>query len=831
MIKLFKSILGIGFVALLSACNNGSSSNNSSNTFTQISGPASAAIGAKGPSTTLNITLNSASLGSGLKLGTGSPGPVDDIQVTNISPAAPGLSVSNCISGSADTCNITLSVNGSVAPGTYTLTIQGSHTSAVTTRLTVAYPKLSLSSSAMTKTTQSMVLTNASSKAVPLDVTSLAAGTSGWSITNDNCSGRGLIAKGQTCTFTINSANTNPKVSSNINIGGDYFSASPYTPTPVMTTAAAASSIAYTAPTQASSGKISFTQQSVTFQVQNTASDPTAISIPVKLTYNPNFAGGLSVSTSGTCNAGSGGINYYVPANSICSITLTAADIATGTSGSTFTITVGATPYLYNLVVPGITGSASIASDHSTDGEAAYEKIEVTNNTSSTISNLTLNFNDSVSNLIENAAPSTSGESATNCPTGAGTLASGATCYFWLHALQQTHPTITTGRGLTVSVNYTEGGVGQQTSALPIVAATYLYAIGDNGVYAWDGNSNDDWQTLATIGNGMSGLALQVDPINGNLYAGGAFDSLTQPGQSPTISNNLAYWDGYAWQPAWQGLGGAGLGKDSNAVGVLTLAETTAGELYAGGAIDNNIGTTYVASIDTTAVSPSWSDISGTLNAQVNALALDTQNNLYAGGVFSLFVAEYENGAWNTLSSPSTIAYVFNSNVEPGYSLGEITSLLFNNTQLLAGATDILKGGVMTWSNSTTGWGYINVNNTHDSVVGSQSFAKFNNAVYLIDDTNSSIQKINGNSSTSIAAFSSGDLFAVSIYADNSKLYIGAANTIESSNPSTNVYIVDTSSGSLTQVNNSMIANENSINNITEGPYLCVGDTTTCPAN
>src|SRR5208283_602532 len=98
----------------------------------------------------------------------------------------------------------------------------------------------------------------------------------------------------------------------------------------------------------------------------------------------------------------------------------------------------------------------------------------------------------------------------------------------------------------------------------------------------------------------------------GNLYAGGTFTTA-----GGTIANNVAQWNGSAWSALGSGLAGGGYWGVEPGIG----PEVATGQ-----------------------------------NAGVNALAFDTNGNLYAGGDFTVAggvgvndIAQWDGSAWSAL--------------------------------------------------------------------------------------------------------------------------------------------------------------------------------------
>ncbi|MCL5950551.1 MAG: hypothetical protein M1132_02345 [Chloroflexi bacterium] len=149
-----------------------------------------------------------------------------------------------------------------------------------------------------------------------------------------------------------------------------------------------------------------------------------------------------------------------------------------------------------------------------------------------------------------------------------------------------------------------------------------------SNIAKWNGGA---WEAL---GNGVHGEvnALAIDSA-GNVFAGGSLDyncvDLMCISPGPNV-NHIARWNGSSWSGLGYGLNGD----------VMALAFDRVGNLYAGGRFSNacaNAGCSslglqvnYIAKWD----GNHWFAIGNGLNSNVNALAVDTNNNVYVGGSF-----------------------------------------------------------------------------------------------------------------------------------------------------------------------------------------------------
>ena len=191
-------------------------------------------------------------------------------------------------------------------------------------------------------------------------------------------------------------------------------------------------------------------------------------------------------------------------------------------------------------------------------------------------------------------------------------------------------------------------GVSSSISALALDSSGNLYVggsftkLGDNTTSAnrvakWTPN-NSSWSVLGTgINNGVANNtvnALALDSSN-NLYVGGSFTSLNISGGTSAV-NYIAKWTG-----SWSKLG-EGLATGNETTSVNALAVDSSDNLYVGGSFTSlNISggeTTIVNRIAkwTTSWSVLGTSTNNGVNNTVNALAFDSSENLYVGGDFSI---------------------------------------------------------------------------------------------------------------------------------------------------------------------------------------------------
>jgi hypothetical protein len=227
-------------------------------------------------------------------------------------------------------------------------------------------------------------------------------------------------------------------------------------------------------------------------------------------------------------------------------------------------------------------------------------------------------------------------------------------------------------------------------------------------VVKWDGTS---WSQLGTTGI-WGGLPNQIQAIccdtSGNIYIGGEY-------WDRGGNTYVAKWDGITWSEV-RGVSSVLHG------GVLSLSCDRHGNLYAAGVFRNAGGYCYVAKWD----GSSWSEVGagiGALNANgvINAIFIDTADNIYAAGTFTddladtsgnLIVEKWNGVSWTKLGS---------SGVAPLNHEGQIFSITgdlqgnvyasgyFTNS---SGYDYVAKWDGTAWSELGTGGGALNANSS-----------------------------------------------------------------------------------------------------------------------
>ncbi|HSC76370.1 MAG TPA: thrombospondin type 3 repeat-containing protein, partial [Pseudomonadales bacterium] len=186
-------------------------------------------------------------------------------------------------------------------------------------------------------------------------------------------------------------------------------------------------------------------------------------------------------------------------------------------------------------------------------------------------------------------------------------------------------------------------GISQNVYALATDSIGNLYAgIGGSGtgVMKWDGSQ---WSTLPYVNGAV--YSLVVDSHD-TLYVGGDF----QYAGGKTV-NGVAQWDGSTWDDLYSG---SNLGADGS---VLAMAIDKQDNLYVAATAYLATPTAKVTKWNGSA----WSRLgTTTMNDTIRALAVDSTGIVYAGGEFTLIgtssisrIAQWDGSAWNKVAPPA----------------------------------------------------------------------------------------------------------------------------------------------------------------------------------
>ena len=213
-------------------------------------------------------------------------------------------------------------------------------------------------------------------------------------------------------------------------------------------------------------------------------------------------------------------------------------------------------------------------------------------------------------------------------------------------------------------------GVNGRVSALTIAGTGDVYLGGDftsaggvaaNGVARWNGTA---WNSLSTgAANGVRGgvLALALAG-SGEVYVGGYFTS-SGGGNSSAATSTLVKWNGSTWSAVGTGAANGLQGINGS---VYAVAVASSGDVYIGGFFSQagGVSASNVAKWNGTGWSALGTGVVGqNVSSGVLALAVTGNGDVYAGGVFTSAggvaansVARWNGTAWSALGTGATFA-------------------------------------------------------------------------------------------------------------------------------------------------------------------------------
>jgi hypothetical protein len=197
---------------------------------------------------------------------------------------------------------------------------------------------------------------------------------------------------------------------------------------------------------------------------------------------------------------------------------------------------------------------------------------------------------------------------------------------------------------------------------------TAVDAVPARNVARWNGTA---WTAL---GNGVGFITGRSDLVfalavaaNGDVYAGGDFTTV-----NGAPASGVARWNGSAWNAL-----GKGLDTPNSFYYVNALALASNGDLYVGGLFSTvgGIAANSVARWNGSTWNALGAGVNNGLPAQVGALTVAPNGNVYAGGSFSSGVSRWDGTSWTDLGGVGSRV------------IGSVTALR------LAGNGDVYAGG------------------------------------------------------------------------------------------------------------------------------------------
>lgn len=222
----------------------------------------------------------------------------------------------------------------------------------------------------------------------------------------------------------------------------------------------------------------------------------------------------------------------------------------------------------------------------------------------------------------------------------------------------------------TTSILYAGGNFNSSLPVNPSDPSISLQFIAQIDV----SSETNNWSQLGS-GVNSTCFALDIDTDNQKLYVGGQFT--TSNGVNPVTMRNVGCWD--ITSSTWSAIG-SGFNTTCRTLAFDTSSQT----LYAGGffMLSGSTNVNFVAQFDTTNLSNNWQKMQNELSSVCYALELNSNNKLYAGGVFYVnndgvvlsSIAQYTNDYVNLsvnsksigIMVPETISCVTITNGNPG---------------------------------------------------------------------------------------------------------------------------------------------------------------------
>ncbi|WP_201987648.1 T9SS type A sorting domain-containing protein [Hymenobacter rubidus] len=217
------------------------------------------------------------------------------------------------------------------------------------------------------------------------------------------------------------------------------------------------------------------------------------------------------------------------------------------------------------------------------------------------------------------------------------------------------------------------------------------------------GAGDERWASGFGLANGTDGTVYAVVQSGTDMYIGGDFTTVGN-----VAANYVAKWNGTAWSPL-----GTGVGNGLNGV-VSALVVAGNGDVYAGGSftLAGAVAVSRVAKWNGTAWSSLGNGAGNGLNNYVQALAVASNGDVYAGGYFTQAggvaasgVAKWNGATWSPLGTGVVSSTGANGIVNALVVTGNGDVYAGGDFTLAGGATanNVAKWNGSAWSSLGTG--------------------------------------------------------------------------------------------------------------------------------
>ena len=252
-----------------------------------------------------------------------------------------------------------------------------------------------------------------------------------------------------------------------------------------------------------------------------------------------------------------------------------------------------------------------------------------------------------------------------------------------------------------------------------------------NNVAMWNGKTwsvlgygllsiSSDFSSSKVISSSIVSVNSICIDDNDNVYFGGIFNAIPDYSNNTVMyANNIAKWNGSAWSV----LGTSsenGTNDDVNAIAIDSNNNVYIGGIFTLVNYDGTSGTSAnnIAKWNGSVWSVLGTSSENGTNSNINAIAIDSNNNIYVGGIFRFVnyngtsgtsanrIAKWNGSAWSVLGTSSengtnntvnVIAIDSNNNVYIG---GDLTLVNYDDTY----STGTFANYIVKWIPSTSSW-------------------------------------------------------------------------------------------------------------------------------